>query len=146
MKKLLFSLLLSGHLFAQSYYTLDNVQNLNLYFASETDFLTQEQEDSIKQSVTQKLEKAGFVFGKTDAYIFVVRVESIEIEGSQAINIQIKLGEEVITKRKDDIETFAYTYLESKLIEGFSPYQDTVETLNGMVDKFVASHKDDNEE
>ncbi len=146
MKKLLLALLVSAQLFAQSYYTLDNVRNLNLYFASDTDFLTPEQKDNLKSMITQKLTKAGFVFGKTDAYIFVVNVQAIAVEDSQAIDVQVKLGEEVITKRKDDIETFAYTYLEHRLIEGYAPYEDTLETINLLIDGFIDAHKDDNEE
>lgn len=146
MKKILLTFLLATQLFSQSYYTLDNVRSLNLYFASDAEFLSPEQKDELKKTITKKLEKAGFVFGETDAYVFVVKIESIGIEESQAIDIQVKLGEEVITKRKDNIETFAYTYLEHKLIEGYDPYEDTLETLNMLLDGFIASHKDDNEE
>lgn len=95
--------------------------------------------------ITKKLKKAGFVFGKTDAYIFVVKIDSIEIEGSQAIHLEIGLGEEVTTKRKDKIETFAYTYLASRFIEGYDPYEDTLEYLTLLVDEFIDAHKDDNE-
>jgi len=139
-------LLLSTQIFAQSYYTLDNVRSLNLYFASDAEFLSKEQKETLKKRVQQKLEKAGFVFGETDADIFVVNIESIGIEDSQAIDIQVKLGEEVITKRKDDIETFAYTYLEHKLLEGYDPYEDTLETLDVLINGFISAHKDDNEE
>ncbi len=146
MKKLFLLALLSAQLFSQSYFTLDNVRSLNLYFASDAEFLTQEQKETLKKTVRKKLEKAGFVFGETDAYVFVVKIESIGIEESQAIDIQVKLGEEVITKRKDNIETFAYTYLEHKLVEGYDPYEDTREALSSLVDGFINAHKDDNEE
>ncbi len=146
MRKLFFSLLMSLPLLAQSYYTLDNVRDLNLYFASDAAFLTPERKESMKKEITDRLEKAGFVFGKTDAYVFVVNIQAIGVEESQAIDIQVKLGEEVITKRKDDIETFAYTYLEHKLIEGYDPYEDTLETVKLLIDGFIAAHQDDNEE
>lgn len=146
MKKLFLALALSTQLFAQSYYTLDNVHNLNLYFASDTEFLTPELKKSMKKAITDKLEGAGFVFGETDAYVFVVNIQAIGVEESQAIDIQVKLGEEVITKRKDNIETFAYTYLEHRLIEGYDPYEDTLDTVNLLIDGFIAAHKDDNEE
>ncbi len=146
MKKIFLLLLVSLQLFAQSYYTLDNVHSLNLYFASEAEFISKEQKETLKKRVQQKLEKAGFVFGETDASVFVVKIESIAIEESVAINIQVKLGEEVITKRKDDIETFAYTYLESKLIEGYDPYADTLEALELLIDGFISAYQDDNEE
>jgi len=146
MKSLLLALLFAGTLFSASLYTLDNVHSLNLYFASDANFLTKEKKDELKSMITKKLEKAGFVFGETDADIFVVKVSALEIEGSLALHLEVGLGEEVITKRKDNIETFSYTYLESKFIEGFDPYEDTREALNILVDAFINAHKDDNEE
>lgn len=145
MKKLLLALLFSSSLFSASLYTLDNVHSLNLYFASKAEFLTQENKAEIKSMITQKLEKAGFVFGETDAYIFVVKVDAIEIEGTQAIHLEVGLGEEVVTKRKDKVETFAYTYLSDKFIEGYDPYKDTLESLTVLIDEFTDAHKDDNE-
>lgn len=138
-------MLLSSSLFSASLYTLDNVHSLNLYFASKADFLSKDKSEILKNMITKKLKKAGFVFGKTDAYIFVVKIDSIEIEGSQAIHLEIGLGEEVTTKRKDKIETFAYTYLASRFIEGYDPYEDTLEYLTLLVDEFIDAHKDDNE-
>lgn len=130
-------------LFSASIYTLDNVSSLNLYIANETDFIDKKK---LEQTLTDKLEKAGFVFGQTDALILVVKIKSLEIEESMAISISLGLGEEVKTKRKDEIETFSYTYLESKFIEGYEPNADTMEALNALVDDFIEAHKDDNEE
>jgi hypothetical protein len=146
MKSLFLTLWLAGSLFSASLYTLDNVHSLNLYFASDANFLTKEKKDELKSMITKKLEKAGFVLGKTDADIFVVKVSALEIEGSLALHLEIGLGEEVITKRKDNIETFSYTYLASKFIEGYDPYEDTREELSILVDAFIDAHKDDNEE
>lgn len=146
MKILFLAFMLAGSLFSASLYTLDNVHSLNLYFSSDANFLTQEKKDELKDMITKKLEKAGFVFGETDADIFVVKVSTLEIEGSLALHLEIGLGEEVITKRKGNIETFSYTYLASKFIEGFEPYEDTREALDILVNEFIDAHKDDNEE
>ena len=147
MKNLFFLLILTcGSAFSSSIYTLDNVHSLNLYLANETEFLDKEKKQMIKSDLTKKLEEAGFVFGQTDATILVIKIQSLEIEESVAIYISVGLGEEVITKRKDKIESFAYTYLESKFIEGYDPYEDTMEALNGLIDDFISAYKDDNEE
>jgi len=146
MKSLFLALLFAASLFSASLYTLDNVHSLNLYFASDANFLTKEKKEELKSMLTKKLENAGFVFGETDAEIFVVKVSALEIEGSLALHLEIGLGEEVVTKRKGDIETFSYTYLASKFIEGYDPYDDTHEALSTLVDEFIDAHKDDNEE
>jgi len=140
-KKLLLSLVLSMQVFAASIYTLDNIHDLNLYIDNQTDFMDKKE---LKKELTQKLEKAGFAFGKTDALILVIKIQSLEIEESMAIHVSVGLGEEVITRRKDKIETFSYTYIESKFIEGYDPKEDTNEALNTLIDDFIAAYEDDN--
>jgi len=142
--KLVFWLFFSvSSLFSASIYTLDNIKDLNLYIDNQTDFMDKKE---LKETLIKRLEKAGFVFGETDALILVVKVKSLEIEESMAISIFLGLGEEVVTHRKDKIETFAYTYLETKFIEGYEPNEDTNEALGVLVDNFIAAYKDDNEE
>ncbi len=145
MKKLFLALLLSSSLYSASLYTLDNVHSLNLYFSNQTKFLTKDQASILKEMVAEKLKKAGFVLGETDASILVVKIDAIELKGTQAVHIEVGLGEEVITKRKDKIETFAYTYLDSKLLKMDDPYKETLGSLTLLIDAFIKAHKDDNE-
>lgn len=144
MKKLLLTLLLTSSLYCESLYTLDNIHSLNLYFSSEAGFLTKEKKATLKDMVTEKLTKAGFALGETDAAIFVVKIDAIDINGTQAIHIEVGLGEEVTTKRKDKIETFSYTYLANKFIRSQDPYKATLDSLTNLVDEFIKAQKDDN--
>lgn len=145
MKKLFLALIFANSLHCASLYTLDNVHSLNLYLAAEVNFLNQDKKVLLKNSVTQKLTKAGFLVGETDADVFVVKIDAKEVAESYVVIIEVGLGEEVTTKREDEIETFAYTYLDSKLIETKEPYTQTLETLNVLIDNFIKAHKDDNE-
>lgn len=145
MKKLLLALLFSNSLYSASLYTLDHVHSLNLYFASEASFLDQEKKSALKNMVTEKLAKAGFALGETDASIFVVKIDALETKESHAVHIEVGLGEEVIAKRKEKVQTFAYTYLETKFIKTQDPYTQTLTLLGTLVDAFVKSHKEDNE-
>ena len=144
MKKLFLALLLSNSLYSASLYTLDNVHSLNLYFASEAGFLNEYKKTMLKNMITDKLTKAGFTLGETDTSILIVKIDTIEIKGIQAIHIEVGLGEEVITKRKDQIETFSYTYLSSKFIKTHDPDKATLESLTLLVDEFIKAQKDDN--
>ncbi|MDD5210797.1 MAG: hypothetical protein PHV62_00135 [Sulfuricurvum sp.] len=146
MRKILLVLLLSSSLFSASLYTLDNVHSLTLYFSNQTDFLNQDQEAMLKKMLTEKLKNGGFLLEETDAPVFVVKIDALEIEGTQAIHTEVGLGEDVITKRKGKIGTFAYTYLDSQFIEGYSdPYKNTLDSLTLLVDAFINAHKEDNE-
>lgn len=145
MKKFFLALLLSSSLYSASLYTLDNVHSLNLYFASEAGFLSQDKKATLKNMITDKLTKAGFTLGETDAAIFVVKIDAKEVQGTQTIYIEVGLGEEVTTKRKDEIETFAYTYLANKFTKSDDPYKVTLDSLTLLVDEFIKAQKDDNE-
>lgn len=146
MKKLLLILIFSSSLFSASIYTLDNISSLSIYFTSNAGFITKEKKETLHQMVKEKLLKAGFIFGQTDTQLLVIRIDGIEVEDTYVVNIQVGVSEDVITRRKDNIETFAYTYQSNTFMEAFEPYEDTRDALNLLVDKFLAAHKDDNEE
>lgn len=140
-------MILSTSLFsASSFFTLDYVKNLSFYYAGNNDFISKAQAKQLKVDVTKKLKKAGFVFGQTDALIFVVKINALSVEKTYVINIEISLDEDVITNREENVEAFALTYLDQKMIKSEQPYKDSIKTLDAMIDKFIVLHKDDNEE
>jgi len=145
MKKLFFIILTCKALLATSLFTLDNVNNLRIYFVNETEFITKKQADGIKEAVQARLKVAGFTFGSVDAATFFIKVESIDIDETEVIYVQIGIGEEVITNRVDKIETFAFTYLATDFIEADNAYFDTVESVHFLIDEFLESYKDDNQ-
>jgi hypothetical protein len=95
--------------------------------------------------IAEKLTQAGFTLGEADASIFVVKIDALELKESYAVHIEVGLGEEVIAKRKEKVQTFAYTYLENKFIKTQDPYTQTLTLLGTLVDTFVKAHKEDNE-
>lgn len=145
MKKTVLFLLLCSSLFSRSFYTLDNVKSLSLYMPNKVGYMTKEQKKNLKESVIQKLKKAGFVFGKTDATTFMVKIESINVNETEVIYVQIGLGEEVLTSRSGNIHSFAFTYLANDFIQSDEPTQDTIESVDFLISEFLESHKDDNE-
>jgi len=144
-KKIILFLLVYSSLFSKSFYTLDNVKSLSLYMPNKVGYMTKEQKKNLKESVIQKLKKAGFVFGEIDATTFMVKIESINVNDTEVIYIQIGLGEEVLTSRPGNIHSFAFTYLANDFIESDEPIQDTVESVNFLISEFLESYKDDNE-
>lgn len=145
MKKLLLILVVCSSLFSASIFTLENINNIKIYFANNTDFLTPKQIGEIKKTTEDKLKKAGVELNKIDASTLMIKVESLEVDESYAIVITIALGEEIITKRKDSIQTFAWTYYKTDLIDSDELYDDTLESINFLVDEFVESYLDDME-
>lgn len=146
MKKLLLIFLTCSSLFSASIYTLDNVKKLSIYFSNKSGYIDKQQKNDIKKSIREKLEKAGFIFTKPDSVTLIVKVQAKEIDETYVINVQLGTAEYVITKREGDVETFAYTYLRSELIESDEPYEDTVDMINFLLDQYIVAYKDDNEE
>ncbi len=146
MRKFFLILSLCSLLFGESIFTLENTDNLKVYLANETDFMTQEQLVFIKKTAEEKLKAAGIQLNKTDASTFMVKIEAMEIEESFALIIHVGIGEEVITKRKGDVRTFAWTYYETDFIDTNKPYEDALESINYLINSFVESYHEDMEQ
>lgn len=145
MKKIILFLLVCSSLFSQSFYTLDNVKSLSLYMPNKATYMDKEQKQNLKDSVIKRLKDAGFVFGKTDATTFVLKIESINVEDTEVIYIQLGLAEEVLTQRPGKVYSFAFTYLENDFMESDEPIQDTIESVDFLISQFLEAYKDDNE-
>ena len=145
LKKIILFLLVCSSLFSQSFYTLDNVKSLSLYMPNKVGFMDKKQKDNLKKSVIKRLKDAGFVFGETDATTIMIKIESISVEDTQVIHVQLGLGEEVLTSRPGKIHTFALTYLETDFIDSDEPILDTIESVNFLLSEFLEAYKDDNE-
>lgn len=146
MKSIILVLLIYTSLFSKSIFTLDYVKDIGIFFSNKSGFIDKKQKQNINKLIKKELEKSGFVFGKPDSSTLVVKVKAKELDETYFISIQLGLAEDVITKRKENIETFAYTYLRSELIESDEPYEDTVEMIEFLLSEFILAHKDDNEE
>lgn len=145
MKKLIVLLGLSTFLFASQPFTLENLQNLRIYFVNKTSFLDKEKEKRIKEKITSKLEAKGIVMNTVDASTIMLKVEAIKLQTSYVINTQIAIAEEVITKRKDDVETFAFTYHLNDFFDTKEPHIDTMESFEYLLEEFLDLYKEDNE-
>ena len=145
MKKILLIIAFCSSLFSASIFTVENTNNLKLYFADESGFLTYEQVAFIKKRVEDKLKSVKIEMNKVDPSTLMVQLESLEMDESYAVVVTIAVGEEVKTNRKDKIETFAWTYYKTDLIDTDEPYKDSLESIDYLVDEFIEAYLDDME-
>jgi len=145
MKKLLFLLIFSISLFASQPFTLENLNNLRIYFVNKAPFLDKELEQRIKDKVTSKLQAQGIRMNRVDASTLMLKIEAIKLQTNYVINTQIAIAEEVITKRKEDVGTFAYTYHLNDLFDTKEPRIDTMESFEFLLEEFLDLYKEDNE-
>jgi hypothetical protein len=145
MKKLLFLLALSSFLFASQPFTLENLDNLRIYFVNKAPFLDKELEQRIKDKVTSKLQAQAIHMNSIDASTLILKVEAIKLETNYVINTQLAIAEEVITKRKEDVQTFAFTYHLNDFFDTKEPRIDTLESFEFLLEEFLDLYKEDNE-
>jgi len=147
MRTLLFILLSYSSLFSASMFTLENVNNLNVYLVQSTDFMDTQKEDEIKALIKKRLLSKGITSGNVDPATVFVRIESVSIKEITVIHVMLGLGEEVTSKRKDAIETFAFTYHASDMMESEKndAYVDTIESIEMLVGEFLETYVEDNE-
>jgi hypothetical protein len=145
MKLLVIALLTCKMLFGASLFTLDHLKNVRLYFINDSDFIDKAHEESIKEHLITRLKEAGFVFGERDSSTFFLKIESLKVAKSEVVYIQIGVGEQIVTKRKDNIESFSFTYLANDFIESSAAYNDTMESINFLLDEFIEAYHEDNE-
>ncbi|MBA3025232.1 MAG: hypothetical protein FP820_02345 [Sulfurimonas sp.] len=145
MRTILFILLLSVSLSAALPFTLENLKNLRIYFINKSDFINKQQEAELKEAIAKKLTAAGIVLNATDSSTFMIKIESVHIDTTYVVNVGIAVGEEIITKRKDAVQTLAFTYHANDFIDTKEPYIETLESVHYLVDDFIDLYNEDKE-
>jgi len=143
MKKILFTLLFCTSLFAQAPFTTDNLKNLRLHIINKTKFIDKKQELEIKALAMKKLKAVGIVFDKVDSSTFMIKIESLKVDKSYAVNVQVAVAEEVTSKREEKIETLDFTYFSNDLIDTQEPLVETLESINFLIDGFIELYLED---
>ena len=131
-------------LFGSLPFTLDNLQNLRIVLINKTDFIPQEDEVKIKESVLKKLQSSGIAFDKQDANTLMIKIDAFKVDTTTIVHTQFVIGEEVQTRRKGDIQTLAFTYHSSDLIDTQEPYADTLESVEFLANEFLELYDEDN--
>jgi len=132
-------------LFGASLFTLDHLTNLRLHVVNQSDFIDKTQEQNITTHLMSRLKKAGFVFGARDSSTFFLKIESLSVAKSEAINVQIGVGEDIVTRRKDNIESFSFTYFANDFFDSTEAYKETLESIDFLLDEFIEAYHEDNE-
>ncbi|MDD5201534.1 MAG: hypothetical protein PHH41_00170 [Sulfurimonas sp.] len=145
MKKFFLLVLLQISLFAAPPFTLDNLQNLRVYLINKSDFIDKTQENALKEAINVKLRAAGITLDAPDSATFMIKIESVKVATTYIVNVGIAVGEEIRTKRKDAVETLAFTYHANDFFETKDAYTDTLESVYFLLDDFIDAYNDDKE-
>ena len=138
-------LLFINSLYGAGFWTLTNLSKANIYITNKVVYLKPETIKNIKNKIKTTLEKNNINTGLQDSPTLIVSIEEIEEDETHYVYIKFELGEEVITSRKDNTQTYALTYSSSEFIDvDISELDaDIIESINSLLSQFIEQYKDD---
>ena len=145
MKKIVLFFSLCVSLLATPPFTLENLKNLRVYMINGTEFIDKKQESLIKKSVEQRLKSVGINLNAVDSSTFIIKIESVKIDKTYVVNVRVSVAEEIVTNRKDNVETLAFTYVVNDFMDTQEPYQDSLESIDFLLDEFIELYLEDME-
>ncbi len=147
MKKIIFIIFLSLNLFALSPFSLESVKEVNIKLADKSGLLSKEFKSKIKSKLISELNKVG-VKTETEQYSnFVIKIESVKIENSYAIDITLLIIEDVALLRDEKIEKMGITYYKNDF---FDTTKDSLEKdvyesiIDFLLFDLLEQYKDEN--
>jgi len=149
MKILLWSLLSSVTIFAQSFYVLTGVDNYDAIVANMSPKTTKYTADikSLMQSMSKEI---GVSVKGHPSRVLVFVIRDVSMGDTVGLEVKLELGEYVLRERSTQ-RVFGVTYEESKLIApDFKDEEDVDEqladTVEEMLEKFKLQYQEDNKQ
>ncbi len=146
MKKALFlTLTLFGSLYAKGPYTLTNLKCANVYVKNDSQFFEKKDVEDARAILLKAVEEMKLKTAQRDCSTLMLKIESIEAKPNYYIYTKLALGEDIVTRRDEEVESFALSYDASDFFDTEEPHADLLESVRYLVDDFKDHLKDDNE-
>lgn len=140
-------LLSSMYLYGAGFWTLTGIAKANVYVKNELSVLKPNSVKIIKQKMTDMLNKEGIKTNQQDSPTLMIALKEIENDETYYIYVELALGEEVQTFRKDKSKTFSLTYSSNDFIEVDKEEFDNevLESVDFLLSQFAEQFEDDKE-
>lgn len=127
-------------------YSLENLKEFHVKFFDKSKLLTKEQKEQVKQKLTKHLQKFGFNTTPKDYSNFVIKIESVELGKAKALNITLRVIENVIPKRDTKLQSLGITYYKNDLFELEEEPLEAIEEsiFSFLVPEFIKQYKEEN--
>lgn len=141
------TLMLGLHLslIAAGFWTLTGTEKLNIYVQNEISEIKPQTIVTIKKKMKAMLESHGVNTKGVDSGTMMIKLSSIKNGDDYYVYIKLAVGEEVMTHRKGDIETFALTYENSDFIESNALDSDVLESVDFLLSEYKEQFEEDQE-
>lgn len=145
----LFSLILlsSIYLYGAGFWTLSGLEKANIYVKNELSILKPKSVEAIKQKMSAMLKEEGIKTDQQDSPTLMMALKEIESDETYFVYVELALGEEVQTFRKDKSKTFSLTYSSNDFIEVDKEELDNsvLESVDFLLSQFAEQFEDDKE-
>lgn len=125
-------------------FTVENVHNLRIMLINHSDIVSQKQIKNIKINIEKKLKKHKINFKGVDPSTLAIVIETTKVNKTNIANIQLIISEEVITRRKNNINTFAFTYYTNDFFE-IEEETGIEESIDALLEQFLELYEEDME-
>jgi len=137
----------SIYLYGAGFWTLTGVEKANIYVKNELSILKPKSVETIKQKMADMLKEEGVKTNQQDSPTLMMAFKEIENDETYYVYVELALGEEVQTFRKDKSKTFALTYASNDFIEVDKEELDAevLESVDFLLSQFAEHFEDDKE-
>jgi len=145
MRLIFITLLFNFSLFGAGFWTLTGSDKLHVYVQNNISEINPKTVTSIKEKMQSTLSKLSVKTDGVDGGTMMVKLNSIKGSDYFYVTIKLAVGEEVMTHRKGDIETFALTFDSDDFIETDELDADVLESIDFLLSEYAEQFEDDRE-
>ena len=145
--KYLLILLLTYSLQAAGFWTLTGLEKANIYVQNDVAYMKPETLATIKSKMLASLKENGIITGEQDSATLMIMLSELSNDDEHYIYVELALGEEVQTFRRDKSATYAKTYTGFDFIESDEDEldNDILESVDFLLSQFSEHYEDDKE-
>ncbi len=144
MKKLFILLIFSSLVFAVTPFSLEGLKEVNVKVSDKQKLLPRELKQKITAKLINRLQKVGLKT-KTKLYSkLVVKIKSINIGNTYALNISLFIMEDVALISDDTNIKLALTYKKDDFFDSTDIKEDIIESIDYLVTEFIDQYKEEN--
>jgi hypothetical protein len=142
----LFFILSSSILLANSIFTTEGINNVNVKVLGKSKFISKEFKQKLQQKIVQKLTKVGITTKSEEFSTLAVKIEIVDLKKTQVINVRLFVIEDVIPMRDKNLESLGITYQKNDMFEVMDEIEiDIYESVfKLLLPEFIAQHKEEN--
>ena len=146
MKKILFLILLTSHIFAISPYNLEGIKEVTLKISDKSKIISPKLKEKIIRDLQKELKNNTINVKNGNPTSLIIKIESVQIEKRLVLNISLFVNETVSPKRDKTLQGIGLTYFQNDMFEVEEELEKTLydSIFKLLLQDFLTQHKEEN--